>query len=362
MIVDEIYDALTDDAALSALPTRLATELGARSCTLQAFSPDNQFLMMVQNGYFSQEMYDFYIASGMHQHDYWRPAFERPGRLNRAFSAERILDPRGYVDSVFYNDFFRRFGDDTGRFLGAVVAHADGVLNIALQRGLPHAAFDETHERALQPLIVHLRRLFAMRANFAAATHKALMADQLLDALPQAVLVLDTQARLRFANRRGEALLVAGGPFAIRGGAIRAVEVAADLQFADLVRAAADGSSGHGGAMTLPAPAGERLRAQVTPWRGQGHTQVLVVVDDTDALDPGLMHRLAGLYGLTVAEAETVSALVRGLSPAETAEARGVALATIRTQIQHALQKSDARSLTDLIRRGASLPRGPRDD
>lgn len=42
---------------------------------------------------------------------------------------------------------------------------------------------------------------------------------------------------------------------------------------------------------------------------------------------------------------------------AEAADARGVSVNTMRTQIQQALRKADVRSLMDLVRLAASLPR-----
>ena len=54
---------------------------------------------------------------------------------------------------------------------------------------------------------------------------------------------------------------------------------------------------------------------------------------------------------------QTIAALAEGSSPTEAADARGVSVNTVRTQIQQALRKADVRSLMDLVRLAASLPR-----
>jgi DNA-binding CsgD family transcriptional regulator len=178
-----------------------------------------------------------------------------------------------------------------------------------------------------------------------------------LDVLPHAALVVDAGGRLRFANRKGEALMGPGGPLTLRDRKVRARTHKADTKLRDLIVSAGLGFNGHGGAMSLPVDDRSRLRLVVAPWRAGEITEVIVLVDDPGATDASLPAKLAGLYGLTTAEAETVATLTEGLSPAEVAEARRVSLATVRTQIHQALRKSDARTVTELVRLAASLPR-----
>lgn len=356
-IVDEIYDGLTDDEALMALPSRLAALTGARSCTLEVFAPDNRLLAGVESGYFSQEMNDFYIAERMYRYDYWRPGFERAGATHRAISAERVVDPSGYETSIFYNEFYRRYGDDTGRVMGAVTPMRSGVFILSQHRGLPSEAFSEADEQTIQPLLRHLARVFHVRMSMLNSAIRAGAAEDVLDGWRQAVFVVDAAGRPVFANRQGEVLLVPDGPLTLRDGRLRARHPAADSRLVELVAGAARGRETHGGAMTLPLDEFRSRRVVVAPWRSGGKTRVVVMIDDPNELAPSSAARLSGLYGLTAAEAKTVVALAQGLSPAEAAQARGVSVATIRTQIHQARAKSGARSVTDLVRLAASLPR-----
>ena len=61
-------------------------------------------------------------------------------------------------------------------------------------------------------------------------------------------------------------------------------------------------------------------------------------------------------YGLTPAETEVLKALSDGLEPTSVAQAQGVAISTVRTQIQSIRAKSGAPSIRELLRQLAVLP------
>jgi DNA-binding CsgD family transcriptional regulator len=356
-IVEDIYDALTDDEAFAALPAALARAADARSCILQAFTPNNDLLLAVYNDYYPLEAYAFYVEAEMFRHDPWRSPFEQPSRLNTACSSRDLVDPEDYKRSVFYNDFYRQFGDDTAHCLGGVMTHRDGVVTLGIHRGMAAESFSEAETAAMQVAIPHLRRLLTVKAQVQAAGAQGLTARGLLDALPQGVLVVDHLGLLIYANAKGEALLRPGRPLTLRAGHIRAREHRDDLRLVELILSAGLGVGGRGGAMSTAAADGPGWRITVTPWRTGERTRVIVLLDEPEAADPSLAAKLSGLYGLTAAEAEIAAALAEGLSPAEIAERREVSLATVRSQIHQALRKSDARSLADLVRLAASLPR-----
>lgn len=355
-LVEEIYDGLTDDEAFAALPGRLAGLVNARSCTLQALGPTGD-LQILAFCHFTPQMYERYLGEEMYRRDPWRGPFAERARLNRACLSSELVSRDEYLRSEFYNAFFRPFGDDTGHCVGVVMPHREGVGEWGFHRPLNSEPFAHHERDLMQALVPHVRRLLTLKCTLALGKQPGGNADAVLDALPHAVLVLDHLGGLLFANRRGETMLGPIGPLTVNGGGVRAREPRANARLADLVLAAGLGVGGRGGAMTLPAGEARSFRVVVTPWRQGGATRVIVLIDDPDARDVSLSAKLAGLYGLTAAEAETVAALAEGLSPAEAADARGVSLATIRTQIHQALRKSDSRTLADLVRLAASLPR-----
>lgn len=356
-IVAAIYETLTDEEAFAALPAALARFADARSCSLQAFAPDNDLLFAVTNDHYPLEAHALYVATEMYRHDPWRGPLEQQGRWNAVCSSEKLVDPEEYKRSILYNEFYRQLGDDTAHCMGSVIPHRDGNFILGIHRGMTAEPFSETETAALQPIVPHLRRLLAVKVQLHVAKARASTANGLLDTLPQGVLVVDHAGRLLFANRLGESLLGPDGPLTLRGGGVRVREHRYDLVLTELVLSAGLGVRGRGGALSIASADGPSWRVVVAPWRTGGCARVVILVDDPDARDPSLATKLASLYGLTAAEAATVAALADGLMPAEAADARGVSVATVRTQIHQALRKADVRTLTELVRLAASLPR-----
>ncbi len=82
---------------------------------------------------------------------------------------------------------------------------------------------------------------------------------------------------------------------------------------------------------------------------------VIVTIDD-----PTLSHQpsheiLMSLFGLSQAESEVACAVAGGLTVRRIAENRGVTIATVRSQIQSILQKTQLRRQSDLVRLLAGL-------
>jgi DNA-binding CsgD family transcriptional regulator len=355
-IVDEIYDALTDDEAFAALPARVqALVPGTRYCMMFSVEDAGNIGFLVNTPRYTRAEADAFMRSDAEAK---RNPFLEPiltgGLSNRALTSASFLSPSEFERTQYYDEVIRPFGDATTHFLFAKLDFRGGYSVLSLQRGRHEEPFSEAEVAAVQPYVTHLRRTLGMRAML---TMRDRSAAEALSLTSQAVLVTDPCGRLVMGNRQGEALLEPEGPLALRSGCVRARLPAADVRLQHLLDAAGRGVGGHGGAMLLQVDETRSLRVVVTPWRQGAGRQVVLLIDDPERRDLTTAKLLAGLYRFTAAEAGTVAALTEGLSPAEVAETRGVSLATIRTQIHHALRKSEARSLADLVRLAASLPK-----
>ena len=65
---------------------------------------------------------------------------------------------------------------------------------------------------------------------------------------------------------------------------------------------------------------------------------------------PGAGEALRAIYGLTAAEAQTAGALLDHVPLADMAGKLGVSLATVRTLLQRAFDKTDTHSQAELVR------------
>ncbi|HYE49382.1 MAG TPA: hypothetical protein VEB20_07325, partial [Azospirillaceae bacterium] len=68
-LLGRIYDALLDEAALTALPQRIAGALGARSGVVQIFLTEGPPVLLTHHG-FSEAMTQDYLAH-FHRVDVW---------------------------------------------------------------------------------------------------------------------------------------------------------------------------------------------------------------------------------------------------------------------------------------------------
>ncbi|HMN81877.1 MAG TPA: hypothetical protein PKA20_18405 [Burkholderiaceae bacterium] len=84
--------------------------------------------------------------------------------------------------------------------------------------------------------------------------------------------------------------------------------------------------------------------------RRPGEALILLTLHDPDYGHHVDARMLEELFEMTPAEARVACALVRGLSPRQTAELCGVALGTVRTQLKAVFSKTRTRRQAELVR------------
>lgn len=193
-----------------------------------------------------------------------------------------------------------------------------------------------------------------IQAVDAALTRRAsdVSAQAALDQLPMAVLVVDRDARLLFANRhaaeglqRGDALRVD-----VQGQLVPAVSTqsAALLQ---AVRAVAAGNRDD--VLALPSLGGSTLSLGLTGW---GDGAAIYVHDAAAGWVPAPAH-LSKLLGLTPSEARLAHALTVTGTLEEAARMCGLTPATARTYLKVVFGKTGTRRQADLVRLVMGQPR-----
>jgi len=190
-----------------------------------------------------------------------------------------------------------------------------------------------------------------------------------LDKLAQAVAILDDRGIVAFHNRalaahlqRGDLTLVQGR-LGVRHGD-GTMRLRAAIEDAIATASGKDGVAGTTGGMAIriARPNQAALTAIVVPLSAaaplsaRGKPGALVVFGDPEAPSGLLGRHLAQIYGLSGAEAALALDLLHGLSPAEAAAKRGVAISTVRTQLANTLTKTGAKRQSDLIRLVAAIP------
>lgn len=188
----------------------------------------------------------------------------------------------------------------------------------------------------------------------AAGTAARLLQMQVLDILDFGVLLVDAQCRVVHANSVAQVMCAADTTLSLADGQLQVN--AADQRRLD--QAVLATLRGQWSMLTLPRR-GTPLSVAVVPLPGaasaSGAVAALMIGGN------GRPSRLALQFfkqnhGLTGAEAAVLDALCDGLQPAQIADAGGVAVCTVRSQISAIRAKVGARSIGHLLRMLGGLP------
>jgi len=175
-----------------------------------------------------------------------------------------------------------------------------------------------------------------------------------LEELDYGVLLLNAAGRVMHSNLAARRSLDDSHPLVLAGKLLRGREAKDHIQLSEALAAAErDGR-----------------RCLLRLGEGSVSTNVVVVPLNRDVTQAAVLlllerRQLCGelaaqwfalRYGLTPTETEVLKALSAGARPGSVAEQQGVAISTVRTQIQSIRAKSGADSIGELVRQLAVLP------
>jgi DNA-binding CsgD family transcriptional regulator len=185
-----------------------------------------------------------------------------------------------------------------------------------------------------------------------------------VDKLPLAVFLVTPDLDLIERNRGAEEMLAKRGPLVVKDGQLAHVDRATDerirVRLNELARAARPprsktGREGLGGVIACNDHSPHNIYVIPVPSDFELVFHV-VVTDLTHAADRDLLRRtLAGLFGLTAAEARIATAIFEGRRTQQIAEERGVKPETVRGQIKSVLDKAGCNTRVELVRRISQL-------
>lgn len=200
---------------------------------------------------------------------------------------------------------------------------------------------------------------------------------RMLDAMPGAALLLDSQGRILRANAGAETLLREGDGILARqsGGLVLAARLRIERRrlstAIDGALAVARGEAGDVGVPLMVTRASGRspLLVLVTPlsppafsiWQASDDVAgVLVQIADPAAPTRTQAEALRRAAGLTAAEARVAALVGAGSTVPEAAKALGISALTVKSQLHRCYDKTGVRSQVGLARLLASLPQAPR--
>jgi DNA-binding CsgD family transcriptional regulator len=220
---------------------------------------------------------------------------------------------------------------------------------LSFYRGPRRRAFGRGATAALQKAVPHLQRCLTLHHELLRACADRSLFESGLDQLGIGMLLLGDDGRVRFANRRAEALLRApSGQHPAWFPALQLLDRQARQGHYNGQRLA----TAKGPLYAMATPNNRSVGAPPSPGAG-----AVIWLIDTQR-DGGSLALAGRLFGLTPAEQRVLALLLEDQAPKQIAHALGVGLSTVRTQLSSLLQKTGARRQQDLLRLMAAFPQG----
>src|SRR5690625_1698367 len=304
----------------------------------------------------------FKAALEMERIPAWIPAVPA-GSVVQSSSA---MSDRDFSRSAFYNEIVR----PRGTFYGVVAKPLDGPRQRVFLTGgrrLGRDDFDQLDVEALQLLVPHITTALQVSSRLAGIDLRAKVASEAIDQLDSAVILVDREARILFANRAAEDQLCCNEGLAVKEGRLCLHEPARNRALLRTITLADCGTispplsrSRH----QIEVPRGARrspLQLTVTPFRpdvieaalpapGQARPSAIILITDPDKDRALWKQRLREEFGLTAAETELALEIMKGDGRDAAAARLGITVATVRTHLLRIFDTTGVHRQAELVR------------
>jgi DNA-binding CsgD family transcriptional regulator len=267
---------------------------------------------------------------------------------------DRIIMPKEELErSEFYNDFLKpQEGEEI--LASLAVRGANGGTSLTLWRPQRFGIWDREEMDALAELTPHLRRAVELNGSLGEVRLVHALACEALNRLDRGVMLLDSNARILFANCAAEALLGDGAGLRLEEHRLAAGRPAETTALRQLI--AETGRSGAGGALAIPRERRSALTVfavAVTPQsipECADPTGVLILVRDPETAAEPSLAAFARHFGLTPSQAAVAKEVTHGDGVAAAAKRLGISYGTARAHLLQAFQKTGTRRQAQLTR------------
>jgi DNA-binding CsgD family transcriptional regulator len=276
--------------------------------------------------------------------------------LGEWYLDRRDLGPVEISRSAFYQEFLCSYRV-TSVMSTPLLRDGTILAGLTLLAGADRPGFSEAEAELMAPLMPHLVRTSSLRRRFRELSRMSQLGQQILDRFQSAVLVVNAQCDILFANHAGQRWLSSQQtPFTHRRNKSLSNPIA-PLQ--RLAKQLCDAE--HGGEMTdshlhlesLPVPTyviGLPLRADHPLAAGWSEPVGLIVILQPTQVQTPRSQLLQQLFGLTPAELMLVESLIMHDSLTEVAIDLGISRETARSQLKSVFQKTSTCRQSGLMR------------
>lgn len=281
----------------------------------------------------------------------------RPGVVRTNERLDGFLRDSGALyRSAYYNDWMRPQGFKYT--IGNTLLAEGGVIaNVTLFRSPDMPTFDDGEVAAFERLSRHMTRSLQMATRLE-RTHDSAAGSAALDALPQAVAIVDARCRLLYANEGMETLLRRRHGLVLQDGRLAAACVDSRQRLDDFLARTVSGLPGDAAPLALPCGAARAsLSLRAVPLAGAAlrilPTRPAALLIATEHLGPRsvALPALRKLYGCTASEARLTQCLVEGAALRDAAQRLCISYETARNYLKLVFQKVGVHTQAQLVAR-----------
>jgi DNA-binding CsgD family transcriptional regulator len=365
-MIARIYDAASDPSGFTGLAPDLAREFAGDYSIVyvvqdaQARRPDVLLSATPNFDDWAHSSYTGYYR----QRDIWALDIVKKARSGVIIDGHEAINRRDLLRSEIYNDWYRKVGIYHA-IAGVFPVHGD-IGFVSVTRPEAHAEFDERAKTRLGLLLPHVQRAVQIHRRLSAAEQQRALTFEMLERLALGIIIVEADARVRFANSVAEHVLQLGRDLIVVQGQLRLRNQKPMRTFEKVVRDAAWTSVGRGtspgGVVAVPRPEGLPLSLLISPYRAPLATDplvqgtALIIFSDPESQADIPERTLAKMLGLSPAEGRLVTALVAGQSITEYAETVGISKNTAKTQMRQIFNKTGYNRYTDIVRAVVANP------
>lgn len=354
-LIDRIYDGVVDDGAWHGIAEEIAQAFSSTSAVLKIQDSKEHIDLVDTTSNLVVDPKHGEWAEYWHRNDLWV-------EKSIIFGMSKIVTSRDLVPdaelkrTAFHGDWLRQL--DIFHMMGAVLPIGDDSIGIlGIHRPERAGFFSQADRHQLAGLLPHLLRAFQLRRKLARSQSIASTLSLVLDQSEYAIVVVDGDRNMVFANANAERLLGQNTEIGVRQGKLVAHRPEISSRLAYLVSQCVQTASGRVGTPggCIPIRRWERLPISLTvaPLHGlsgdDGMTERAVIfIRDPEAHSVSMM-RLRELFGLTPTEAAVAKALAEGRSPDQIAHNQGIGLGTVRSHLKKILLKTGTSKQGQLV-------------
>lgn len=265
-----------------------------------------------------------------------------------------LVDKAHFQASAFYNEWCRPQHFLHGAALN--LATSQGWRAILMISG--KQVHEERSVKILSGIAPHLIRAFQLNQVLEETQAMGMGAFMALEYLDRGALLVGPGGKVQAANGLADAILAHGDGLMLRNGQLSCSQASESAALTLLIGQSVLGNVVRDEAtMQISRSAGRSaLILQCVPfpgsswWPGFSPQLAMIFVTDPDARMMQATERLRQRYGLTPAEANLAWEIVQGGGRKAAASARGISVATARSQLTSIFDKTGVRRQSELVR------------